>query len=215
MTAPATVRPISFIPVIAQRWGALPWIYLAITPLFAMNVAIVTDGPPTTLNDFPQSPILGTLPALETHSSAQRQGNLEVMDSYTYIGRVRKPLLQKLNPIWWFRNDDEEQLPDWYKPGWPGWLRLAFWNVRNPLQNFRCYVVGVQDRNYSVIGRAPVLTVQRDDLVPPETGFQWALLYAGDLWVPRPFISYSGRVVFQLGWQPSGFFGLKLNLHRG
>ena len=32
----------------------------------------------------------------------------------------------------------------------------------NPLQNFRCYVIGIQDRNYSVVGREPVLTVQRN-----------------------------------------------------
>jgi hypothetical protein len=35
-------------------------------------------------------------------------------------------------------------------------------------------VFGVQDRNYTVIGRHPVLTVQRDDLQPPERGFQCA-----------------------------------------
>jgi hypothetical protein len=29
-----------------------------------------------------------------------------------------------------------------------------------------------------------------------------------------PFVSYSGkRVVWYAGWQPSGFFGLKFNLH--
>jgi hypothetical protein len=29
-----------------------------------------------------------------------------------------------------------------------------------------------------------------------------------------PFVSYSGRrVVWYLGWQPSGFFGAKFNLH--
>lgn len=33
---------------------------------------------------------------------------------------------------------------------------------------------GVQDRNYTVVGRTPVLTVQRDDLQPPERG--WAVV---------------------------------------
>ncbi len=183
-----TVRLIFFILVIAPLLAVLLWIYLVIMLLFATNVVIVTAGQQTIQNS---------------------------MDTYTYIGRVPKPLSLKLNPIWWFRNDDEQQLPEWYRPTWPKWLRVAFWNVRNPLQNFRSYVLGTQDRNYSIIGRAPVLTVQRNDLVPPGTGFQWALAYGGDLWVPRPFISYSGPVVFQLGWQPSGFFGLKLNLHRG
>jgi len=33
--------------------------------------------------------------------------------------------------------------------------------------------------------------------------------------VQLPFVSYSGkRVVWYAGWQPSGFFGLKFNLHR-
>ena len=31
------------------------------------------------------------------------------------------------------------------------------------------------------------------------------------LFVPRPFVSYSGRVVFYLGWNTFGFFGIKLN----
>ncbi len=184
-----TVRLIFFILVITPLLAVLLWICLVIMLLFATNVVIVMAGQQT------------------IQSSA--------MDTYTYIGRVPKPLSLKLNPIWWFRNDDEQQLPAEYKPGWPQWLRVTFWNFRNPLQNFRCYVLGTQDRNYSLIGRTPVLTVQRNDLVPPESGFQWVLAYGGDLWVPRPFISYSGPVVFQLGWQPSGFFGLKLNLHRG
>ena len=36
--------------------------------------------------------------------------------------------------------------------------RDFYWNfLRNPLQNFRCFVIGVQDRNYTVTGRAPVM----------------------------------------------------------
>src|SRR5262249_19075884 len=117
-------------------------------------------------------------------------------------GRTPKPLLKKLNPIWWFQNDDEEQTAPWYKPEWPQWRRDFYWNLlRNPLQNFRCYVVGMQDRNYSVWGRAPVITVQRNDLSPPELGWQWCVLAVGP-W-RLPFVSYSGRrVVWYLGWQP-------------
>jgi hypothetical protein len=128
-------------------------------------------------------------------------------------GRTRKPLLKKLNPIWWFLNDDEEQTAPWYQPQWPQWRRDFYWNfLRNPLQNFRCYVVGVQDRNSSVWGRKPVMTVQRNDLQPPEFGWQWCVLAVGPLRLP--FVSYSGRcVVWYLGWQPSGFFGCKFNLH--
>ena len=30
----------------------------------------------------------------------------------TIDGRSLKPLLQKLNPIWWFQNDDEQHASD-------------------------------------------------------------------------------------------------------
>jgi len=129
------------------------------------------------------------------------------------IGRHPKPLSKKLNPIWWFGNDGEEQLPEWHQPSWSKRRRFLYWYFfRNPLQNFRAYVVGVNDRNYQVVGRTPVMTVQRNDLRPVETGWQWSVI---KLSVFRlPFVSYSGkRVVWYVGWQPSGFFGLKFNLH--
>jgi hypothetical protein len=62
-----------------------------------------------------------------------------------------------------------------------------------------------------VTGRYPVLTVQQDDLVAREYGFQCSVIW---LLVPRPFISYSGKyVVWYVGTQPTGIFGLKFNLH--
>jgi hypothetical protein len=139
------------------------------------------------------------------------------MDRYTYSGRTRKPWYKKINPIWWIMNDDEQTVdaPDakWYHPKWPHWRRWLYWNAfRNPLQNFRCYVIGIQDRNYSVVGREPVLTVQRNDLQPPENGFQWCLIKTR---LPRPFLSYSGeRFIWQIGWQPSRFAEIRFNLHR-
>jgi hypothetical protein len=131
----------------------------------------------------------------------------------TVSGRRRKPAYKKLNPIWCFGNEDEEQLPDWYQPIWPFWRRRLYWYYfRNPLQNFRAYVLGVNDRNYEVIGRPPVMTVQRNDLRPDERGWQWSVIKLSALRLP--FISYSGKkVVWYIGWQPSGFFGAKFNLH--
>jgi hypothetical protein len=84
-----------------------------------------------------------------------------------------------------------------------------YWNVfRNPLQNFRAYVLGASDKNYWVCGREPVMTVQRNDLVPPEDGYQSCVLYGGELWLPRLFLSYSGKsFVWYVGHQPSGFWG--------
>ncbi len=137
-------------------------------------------------------------------------------ESYAYTGRVAKPLSSKLNPLWWLKNDDEQKLDDgttdWYMPGKPQWMRRLFWEFRNPLQNFRSYVVGVQDKNYTAWGKAPVTVVQRNDMSPPELGLQWCVLHGGDLWVPRPFASYSGKSnTWYVGWQPSGFFGAKAN----
>jgi hypothetical protein len=134
-------------------------------------------------------------------------------------GRVAIPLSKKLNPLWWFKNDAEQRLndgtTDWYMPGKPEWLRSFFWEFRNPLQNFRAFVVGVQDRNYSVTGRAPVMTAQRNDLQPPEHGWQWCVISLSG-WFPLPYVSYSGkRVVWYFGWQPSGFFGAKFNITQG
>jgi hypothetical protein len=71
------------------------------------------------------------------------------------------------------------------------------------------FIGGVQDCNYTVTGKAPIQTVQRNDLSPPQTGFQWCILHTP---IPRPFVSYSGKhVVWYVGWQYNGFFGAKLN----
>jgi hypothetical protein len=133
-------------------------------------------------------------------------------ETQTIEGRSLKPLSKKLNPIWWFLNDDEEQTAPWYQPKWPQCRRDFYWNfLRNPLQNFRRYVIGVADRNYTVTGRAPVMTVQRDDLAPPENGWQRCVIKLGALRLP--FVSYAGpRIVCYLGWQPSGIFGAKFNI---
>jgi hypothetical protein len=136
-------------------------------------------------------------------------------DRYTFTGRVCKPWYKKINLIWWFENDDNQTVDEapWYHPEWPEWRRKLIWNVfRNPLQNFRSFVIGVQDRNYTVTGKAPVLTVQRDDLQPPETGWQWCILHT---LIPLPFVSYSGsKYLWYAGWQPNGFFGFKFNRHK-
>lgn len=133
-------------------------------------------------------------------------------------GRIRKPAELKADRTWWFQNDDEQRVTEatWYMPGQPEWERELFWNLRNPAQNFRAYVIGVQDLNYSVTGRAPAMTIQRDDMRPIQFGWQWAFLHGGDLKWPLPFLSYSGRRFgFQLGWQPNGFFiGAKIYIHK-
>ena len=75
------------------------------------------------------------------------------------------------------------------------------------------YVIGMQDRNYRVEvlrGHPDANIVQRDDV--GEMGWQIAMLHLPSR-VRLPWVSYSGkRVVFQAGWQPSGFFGFKLTV---
>jgi hypothetical protein len=134
-----------------------------------------------------------------------------------YTGRKRVPIKKKLNPVWWFGNDHEQKVTDpdaaWYLPRRPEWQRELMWSLRNPLQNFRAYVIGVQDRNYRVKvvrGHPDANVVQRDDV--GESGWQVAMLHFPSR-VQLPWLSYSGRrLVFQAGWQPSGFFGLKLTV---
>src|SRR5262245_40015028 len=143
-------------------------------------------------------PRLATVTALGSPNGSS-SSNMTT-ESQTITWRVSKAWSKKLNPIWWFGNDDEQQVADaaWYRPEWPQWRRELYWNYfRNPLQNFRAYVIGVQDRNYTVTGRAPVLTVQRDDLDPPEYGWQWSIIW---LPIPAPFVSYAGtHIIWYVG----------------
>jgi hypothetical protein len=56
------------------------------------------------------------------------------------------------------------------------------------------------------------LVVQRNDV--NEAGFQVTKLIL-ESGLQLPFASYSGKhVVWYAGWQPSGFFGFKFNLHK-
>jgi hypothetical protein len=134
-----------------------------------------------------------------------------------YTDREKVPLSKKLNPAWWFGNDTEQAVEQatWYHPEWPEWRRRAMWNLRNPLQNFRAYVIGVQDRNYTVDvvkGNPDPNVVQRDDV--GELGWQVSTLKF-DSGLKLPWVSYSGEhIVWQFGWQPSGFVGVKLNVRK-
>lgn len=128
------------------------------------------------------------------------------------------PLSKKLNPLWWFKNDSEQKLndgtTDWYMPGKPEWLRRVAWEFRNPLQNFRAFVVGVKDKEFETVvvkGNPDPTVIQRNDV--GELGYQitYLKLKSG---VRLPFVSYSGKkFVWYVGWQPSeGFFGVKFNI---
>jgi hypothetical protein len=84
--------------------------------------------------------------------------------SASISGRIPQPIWNKLNPVWWFLNDDEPDPPDWQLPGKPYLLRQLSWYVRNPLQNFGKYVLGICDRNYTVVGSPPVYATTWSDI---------------------------------------------------
>jgi hypothetical protein len=128
-------------------------------------------------------------------------------------GRVELPIWKKLNPVWWFLNDYEPDPPDWQLPGKPFLIRQLSWYARNPLQNFGRYVIGVHDRNYTVVGTAPVYATNWSDVGPDRTGWKFSRIHIGPLRLP--YVSYeSEHVLWYAGWQWSGFFGFKLNVKK-
>jgi hypothetical protein len=138
------------------------------------------------------------------------------MTTHRFSDREKIRLSIKLNPLWWLGNDTEQTVDEaeWYHQDWAECRRSLGWAPRNPLQNFRAFVIGVQDRNYEVevvYGNFDPQVVQRNDV--GEYGYQ-VIKLKFKCGVQLPFVSYSGkRVVWYAGWQPSGFFGLKFNLH--
>lgn len=138
--------------------------------------------------------------------------------------RVLIPWTTKINPLWWLHGPDGWTVPETNNgaPYLPEvthvWLRRFYWFFcRNPLMNFVGFVIGVEDRNYSVTGSAPVLRTTGRDCTPQQLGWRWAILRVG-LLVRLPYVSYWGalpwtsrNVEFYLGWRPhSGGFGLKI-----
>jgi hypothetical protein len=126
-------------------------------------------------------------------------------------GRVEQPIYKKLNPIWWFLNDDEPDPPDWHLSGKPYLVRQLSWYKRNPLQNFGKYVVGVRDRNFTVVSTAPVYATNWSDVDPNKTGWKLSTIHLG--WLRLPYVSYEDEhLIWYAGWQWSGFFGFKFNI---
>lgn len=126
-------------------------------------------------------------------------------------GRTPISWTYKINPIWWFGNIGDPTAPDWYMPGKPSWLRNIFWYLRNPLENFGSYVIGVADRNYTVYSNSPFPVMSNEPADVGKTGLKTSVIKLGLLRLP--YISYSGtRVLYYAGWQPGGFFGFKFNI---
>lgn len=135
------------------------------------------------------------------------------MESKYIINHTRVfPLFTKLNPIWWFGNHEEPVAPSWYHPDrTPNWWRQLSWYLRNPLQNFSRYVVGVNDRNYWIYGSHPVDATTVTDAYPDRYGWKWSVIHIGIFLLP--FVSFENRYIkAYFGWQHWGFFGGKFNL---
>jgi hypothetical protein len=134
-------------------------------------------------------------------------------ETFIWITRVRKPLSKKLNPIWWFQNDDDPDPPTWYHPEWAGWRRMLTWHViRNPGHNFMFYVVGVQDRNFTVWGKTPVMETDASD--SGQYGARWCVILPGrEVWIPLPYFSWTGKwFSFHIGWMCPGAFSFRFIL---
>jgi hypothetical protein len=135
-------------------------------------------------------------------------------------GRERCPGNLKLNPLWWYRNDYEQQLSEapWFEPDKSQADRERDWALRNPFQNANLFLWGVADRNYTVTvveGDPDPMVVQRDDLQPPQYGWQRALLTLDD-GSTKTWASYASvGLHWSWGCQPSGVFEVKLNFHKG
>lgn len=123
------------------------------------------------------------------------------------------PWSKLLNPFWLLANDDGFTAPvvnngTLYLPSIQNqFLRNLLWWIRNPAANFVGYVIGLEGKNYSVTGSAPVIKNTGRDCEPQIFGWRWAVLDG-----KYPYVNYwNGHVEFYFGWRPtSGQFGLKL-----
>lgn len=120
----------------------------------------------------------------------------------TVSGRTAIPLTVKLNPIWWAQNDWDVDPPEWFLPDKSDLSRRFQWWWRNPFENFKRWVCGVGDLDYTVrlIGDSWWTTGNTSDR-------NWEIgLIDGFL----PWVSYAGeKVEFYIGWQPVGVAAIK------
>jgi hypothetical protein len=126
-------------------------------------------------------------------------------------GRETQPMWKKFNPVWWFLNDDEPDPPDWHLAGKPYLIRQLSWYARNPFQNFGKYILGVSDRNYTVVGTRPIYVTNWSDISPEKKGWKVSTIHIQGLRLP--FVAYENEhVLWYAGWQWWGFFGFKFKI---
>jgi hypothetical protein len=137
------------------------------------------------------------------------------MSALEITGRTRKPWSKKINPVWWLLNDDDPRPPRAYMPDKPSWWRQAAWWLRNPFHNLFFYVIGVADRDYTVVGEEPLRAVDWIDARQhgiERHGFKYSVIHLR-CGLRLPCVSYAGRwVKWYVGWRWFGAFGAKFNL---
>lgn len=110
----------------------------------------------------------------------------KMIESVSITDRTPISIWTKLNPLWWLVGPDGWTVPEInngspYLPDVKNiWLRRFYWFFcRNPLMNFVGYVLGAEDKNYTVYGSAPVLKTTLRDADPPMTGWKWSVIVSG------------------------------------
>jgi hypothetical protein len=90
------------------------------------------------------------------------------------------------------------------------WLRRLIWfGIRNPGMNFVGFVVGVEDRNYTVTGVAPALAITGRDC--GQEGWRWSVINLKYVKLPSVSCYKNGFIEFYLGRRPaSGGFVIKI-----
>lgn len=125
------------------------------------------------------------------------------MDVVQVTDHTPVSIWNKLNPLWWLVGDDGWNVPtvnngEPYLPEVTNiWLRRFYWFIcRNPLMNFVGYVLGAEDKNYTVIGSDQVLRTTGRDCTPEVFGFRWAIAESG-FSIGALIVSV---IAFALGW---------------
>ncbi len=142
------------------------------------------------------------------------------MNIETVVNTDREPvsIWKKLNPLWWLVGPDGWTAPTInngapYLPGVTNqFVRNFYWFWRNPCMNLVGFVLGVEDNNYRVVGKAPVLLTTLRDATPPQTGWGYAVLHPqsslGALAVYSAFVALA-TVAHWAFWIPAAFAFLK------
>lgn len=115
--------------------------------------------------------------------------------------------LTKINPIYWFLNDDDQWPESWYNPD--SAFRVITWYFRNPVHNLFFYVIGIADKKKEFIieGRFPGQV-----FAPDPNKWNWTIIKYK--WMRFPFISYIGWCKFYAGWRERGNLGFKLTSNK-